>query len=583
MEEHLKSLRRGEEEGKLRKTESLRSKPVRPGRRGQHDIDELILAPTPPTQETIDRAEPGVLINALKQLRDPEGFAVNPGQDCDRFQRIVMFLQSLISRGHPRDPFIYECMVDAMADTKGSKEGLRRILVEMEEKGIPLSATICQSALAALAVHPSYALRQQVLDTMREFWYEMGKGSRENNLVAMLREGQYELAYDKLMGMLEEGQLFPLWLYDIFVLEFGNQGFLDEMISLLFRRKQAKGTDSVAVGLTYYCLDMCSRALHYQGTSYAWNSGVRDGIVNPSDGILENVLATAAREGDVSLAAEIHGIISGRRRVQIHHYDALAEAFVNDGDIKGALRILFIAKQNGLKVLRENTRVLYSAMVNNPEYLHDAHVAIRDLATKESVSVGAVSVVLEAAAKTGRDIVARTLYEDFKSLTGQRRGATIIEDMIINTDDADHRGAYIKDYNRLVPNDREPLGHLGPAYKKLINACLDFEEWDLAVRFAQAAFVEYDGFVKQEVPHWLKRLTTLCIQNKCKRIWRLHDECVRGGNQAAITHMQNVARKAREEARLEEEKEKEAGATLEASMPDEDVYAQTEQTGRGAG
>lgn len=561
MEEAMRTPRKDDEESKA--SQDGYSSPID----GRKDIDEIrrLLAPTPPTQDTLDKTTTEMLVKALKKIRAPEGFVARPGQDFDRFERIVMFVKSLISRGHPRDSFIYECMVDAMADPKGSSEGLRRILVEIEQRDIPLSAAMCEGALAALAVHPNYALRQQVLNTMQEFWFTTEKGARDHILLAMLREGQYERAYDDLMSRLEHEQQFPLWLYDIFVLEFGNQGFLDEMIGLLFRRKQAKGSDGVAVSLTYYCLDVCSRALHYHGTSYAWSSCVRDGMVNPSDGILENVLATAAREGDVSLAAEVHGLIAERKRTQLHHYDALSEAFVNDGNINGALRILCIAKQNGQNVLRENTRAIYRALVNDPSLLNQAQTALHEFSKGDHIPVEALSVVLEAASKTGQTTLARRLYENFKTLTGQECGASTIEDMMINTDDAYHCQTYVKDYLRLVPENHKPLGRPILAYKELVNACLDAQECDLAVRFAEAAFMGFDGFSKREVPSWFGRLTTLCIETQSKAIWRLHDECMRGGNQYAVARIQKAASKARDEARLGEEREQHVAATLQAT------------------
>ena len=514
---------------------------------GTQRIDEVLLAPTPPTPEKLDNQPLDVIVGALKRLRTPGGYQVNPGQDCDRYERILLLVRRLIARGHPKDSFVYECLVDAMADPKGSAKNLRKLLQEMEEVGIHPSAQICRSASAALAVHPSYALRQQVEDTIESFWHTALP--KENTLVAMLREGQHELAYDKLMSMLESGQEQPLWLYDIFVLEFGNQGFLDEMLSLLVRRKQsklAKARDEVATALTYYCLDICSRALHHQGTSYAWNICVKEGVLNPSDGMLENVLATASREGDVSLAAEVHGIISERKRVQIHHYDALTEAFVNNGDIKGAIRILAIMKQSGLSVLRESTRSLYDALLSNPQLLESAHNVLLESAKKDQIPLGVLSVVLEVASKSGQNATARSLYESCEALTGQKPSAQMIEDMIINS--TGPKRPYFDDYKSTIPDDHKPMGRLAPAYTKLIHQCLDCEEWDLAIRFAEGSFLEYRGYSQHHAPIWLNRLTTLAVENQIKGIWRVYDECVRGGNHVAARLIRNVAQRVREQA-----------------------------------
>lgn len=519
----------------------------------RRNLDELLLAPTAPKESTLEEISTADLKMALEKIRLPQGYSVH-GQVFDRHERIHQLVDYLIrSRGLPLDSFVYECKMDAMIDPKGSARAIRALMKSMGEQGIIPTMRICQSALAALAVHPDYALREQVLDTMGEYWFGLDLVNEQHVVLGMLRDGQYELAYDKLMGFVEEGARIDLWTYDIFIMVFGQQGFLDEMLQLLLRRKQAQGSGNVVLSVLYYVLDICSSAAHYQGTIFAWNATVRNGLVMPSDGILENVLATAAREGDVELATEVHSIISGRSRVQIHHFDALIEAFARDKNIPGALRVLSIMQRNGLPILRENTRPIYEALRNNKALLEEAETTIRKSAIEGPVHSGIVSVVLEAMVKTGGTATAMPLYKDVESLTGSLPTAVMIQDMIINSENFDHTRACLGDYRDYISSQEQPPPRLPMAYNKLISACLDFKELDLAFRFAHGAVRTKHS--KSVEPIWLKKLTTVAIQVEDGRIWELYDSFRDSGNKDATSSMKRLSRLMRTARRARERKD----------------------------
>ena len=515
-------------------------------------LDDVLLAPTPPTESTLDGIATEELVIALKKIRDPAGYSLH-GQEFDRHGRILQIVGHLVgTRDLAVDVFVYECVMDAMIDPQGSAEAVRALFNRMDKEAMIPTETICRSALAALAVHPDYALRKQVLDTMRERWFHVDTPADQNFMLGMLRDGQYELAYDRFMGSVERGERIDLWAYDIFIMVFGHEGFLDEMMQLLYRRKHAKGSDPVAMSLTYYALDLCSSASHYQGTTFAWNSLVRNGQLQPSDGILENVLATAAREGDVNLATEVHGMISARSRVQIHHYEALIEAFARDGNVSGALRILCIMEQSGLTVFRENTRAVYEALRQDAGRVRDAEAVLRDMAASGRVPLGAISVVLEAKAKLlGRE-AASSLYDDVQNLSGREPSATMIQDMIINSKKTERTAALLNDYKEKISVHEKPPARLPGPYSKLISACLECKELDLAMRFGDQALLPQPS--RTEVPPWLRKLTEAAIAAEDGRIWDMFDRFKEAGNTAAVETMQRMSRLMQLARRMQDKK-----------------------------
>jgi hypothetical protein len=503
------------------------------------------------------------------KIRAPEGYSVH-GQVFNRHERIIQIVNHLVQkRDVPVDIFTYECMMDAMVDPQGSAKGARALLKEMEQEKMPLTDTICRSALAALAVHPDYALRLQVLDYMKEHWLTLGLGDLAYNLLGLLRDGQYELAYDSLMGSIGEGTHLDIWLFDVFVVVFGHQGFLEEALQILVHRKQARGSGLEALNLTYYVLDVCSAGNHYQGTIFGWNALVRNGSLQPSDGILENVLTTAAREGDTGLAAEVQSMISSRSKVQIHHYDAVVEAFVNGKDMAGAIRVLCIMAANGLPVSRENTRSIYKALCKNKAMITDAENAVRDMAEMKPVPLGAVAVVLEALVKKKGTVAAMPLYTDTPRLCEKDPSAAMIQDMIINSQIFDHTRTCLQDYKLMIPAQEKPPARLPMAYNKLITACLDFHELDLAFRFVGNA--RLDQSTSGREPVWLKRLTERAMAAEDARIWRLFDVFAKAGNRQAMDCISRVSRLSRMAKRKRDKEKEEAEANVDAKPILDDV------------
>jgi hypothetical protein len=559
---HRKPQSAGNRETELREAAPhIASQEARDRKKLGKTLDETMMAPTVPTEKTLGDTSIEDLQMTLKKIRDPAGYSVH-GQVFNRYGRIILIVEHLIKvRGLPADRFMFECMMDAMIDPQGSAEGIRVLFKEMHKHNIFPSETICRSALAALAVHPDYALRQQVLDTMKRHWFRIDTADEQNIILGMLRDGQHELAYDKLMGLIGRRERIDLWFLDIFVFVFGHEGYLDEMLQVLYERKRAKGTDKVAMNLIYYALDQCSSASHYQGTAFAWNAVVRNGQLKPSDGILENVLATAAREGDVELATEVHSMISKRSRVQIHHYEALVEAFARDKNIAGALRILSIMEQSGLTVFRENTRAVYEALRQDRTLLADAETILRDMANTDRVPMGAISVVLEAKAKELGSEAASELYDDVQRLSGREPSATMIQDMIINSSTEDKTRAFLDDYKEKISVHENPPARLPMPYNKLISACLDFKELDLAMRFAHQT-LDHGGGAEAlgTPPPWLGMLTEAAIGAEDRRIWEVFDKLKKAGNKDAVDSMRKMLKLAQLARRVQDKNSNKAAA-----------------------
>ncbi|KAH8131223.1 hypothetical protein LI328DRAFT_16667 [Trichoderma asperelloides] len=513
---------------------SPRTGEVQPGEDGHPKLrswKERLLASTAPSEEMLKASTVEEIFAALNSLRETRDRTSANVPEIDQHLRIVQLVQHLLQvENQPITPFIYECLMDAMAHRRGSVDGVRRLLVDMVEQGIKPTAELCNGALRALMNHPDYMLRQDILNIMQEYWFTIDTPVKQTVIVGMLRDEQYELAYARLTELIEQGARIDPWVYDIFILVFGKLRFLDEMLQLLYRRKNIGGsTDPTVITLTYYALDMCSQAYHHAGTLFGWLSVVQNHLVQPSDGIIENILGTAARNADAQLATEALDLISQRTRAQSHHYEAVVEAFIGSGDLAAAIRTLCIMRDSGIRISRANTRTIYKTLMSRPELLEGAEEVVREAARARPVHRAIVAVVIDSIAQIHGSEKALPLYRDLPTLCGaESLNATMAQDLIIYSAEEATAEVLTKEYKDHVAENQDPIRSVS-TYNLLITKCAEAGEMDLAFRFTKQAMVA--GITKSRSSRWISALVEQAITREDSRIWPIVDSLLSSGEE----------------------------------------------------
>lgn len=507
---------------------------------------ERLLAKNRPNDGTLRSSSVKEIIAALELLQTPDLHLHEYLEGHFRTMQLVNHL--LQERNYAPTLFIYECMMAAMAYPDGSATGVRRILRDLPAQNLRPSATICHYALAALAIHPDYELRQQILGIMKEYWFPMNLSTRQNVVLGILRDQQYELAYLRLTELIREEVRVDLWVYDIFIMVFGRLGFLDEMLSLLHLRKDADEEDAMVPNLLYYTLDVCSQAYHHHGTTFAWLSAVKTSKLQPSDGITENVLATASRHGDVGLATEALEILSDRARVRDFHYEATAEAFVESGDIQGAVRIFCIMKRSGYTVGTENVTTFCQALSKDAQFVVAAETAMRSLYRDNDIPLALAGAVVAAKAEARGSEQAMILYRDIPLLCGAPPTPAMAQDMISHSSIPETRQELIQEYKTMVGDDagEAPPLRTPRLYVALIPKLVDANELDLAFTLASQAASAAIPTQADAMPQlWIKPLVDAAVAREDGRIWALMDVLEERGDAAGVRAMRWALRHAK--------------------------------------
>ncbi len=172
------------------------------------------------------------------------------------YHKITDLVDYLITeRGQKPILLYYDALIRANADaTHGSAKVVGRLLDEMKELNIEGDAALFQAVLMALAIHPDYLIRNEVMQEMKERWFGLSPEGWHWLVVGLIRDRQYEMAMDKLEQMQSDQIRIQPWLYDIFTFQLCEVGELDEAFKLLkYRWDHERGEISPSVW--YYLLE----------------------------------------------------------------------------------------------------------------------------------------------------------------------------------------------------------------------------------------------------------------------------------------------------------------------------------------
>jgi pentatricopeptide repeat protein len=114
--------------------------------------------------------------------------------------------------------------------------------------------------LQALATHPDYMLRNEILMSLKDHWFELRISGCHDLVIGLLRERQIELAIDKVEQMRKQKMKVEGWLYNLLVYYLCNLKEFDEVIRFL--RIMIDEGITIRPTLWYYVLDTAAQACH---------------------------------------------------------------------------------------------------------------------------------------------------------------------------------------------------------------------------------------------------------------------------------------------------------------------------------
>lgn len=279
---------------------------------------------------------------------------------------------------------MYNAILHSFAsDSNGTAGKVRKVLDEMgfwtEEDSmsgkakIELDARGCECVLEALAVHPDYLLRAEILEYMKTRWFPLTPRGEHYVVAGMLRERHFEHALEMLEDMANRRIKIENWLFHKAMWMLLEHGEVEEAFHVLnlknslHRQSQGLQPQRLSNALWVALLDAASRqqlvsnsslfqhstlmTTQYDASKMIWINQVQPGYLKPGTGACLSVLAVAARHGDVPLSTDVFRLLTERGTIfTTHHYELLVQTYLNAEDLSAALSVILIMADANIKV-----------------------------------------------------------------------------------------------------------------------------------------------------------------------------------------------------------------------------------------
>ncbi|RYP44600.1 hypothetical protein DL768_008949 [Monosporascus sp. mg162] len=549
-------------DGYVKKTDRARAQYIKRVAKRSPWVPETLFHGPDVSTERLDGVPTRTIYEALRELQNIE----------DSYGSVVRLVEYLVKeRGEQPNELLYECLIRANVDPKhGSAEVAGSLVKEMIEKGIQTSPRIYQALLEVTAVHPDYILRSSALRDMKNRWYSPNLDGLTSIIVGLLRDGQYELALEKLEELYKSSVTNPPWLYHIFIYIFGELGFHDESFQILQHQIKVYGPNQLMMTWSFL-LDVYSRDAFYPGITYIWDRMVTPGLLNPPDGTAVNVLNTASRHGNAALVTSVMRLLTERgRRLDLHHYEALIDAHTLHHEVRKAFTVLCIMRRAGLAPDSSSTRSIYRMLRESPSATDEALSVLQELRQQYQVPIAAFNVVLEAT----------VLHYGFKRAFDLYRAVR----RICADDGPDLRTFHVllrrcalrKSMNFLLDEmqtfgvrpDRE-------AYDQLIRICALQDDYEPAFKYLERITQSSVGETAAAGSgSWMSRASALalarrCVQAQDARVRLIMDECRRRGMSidADVRKLVERAQKGTELQQKQQQQQRQEGGKGEEVTP----------------
>jgi hypothetical protein len=174
----------------------------------------------------------------------------------DRCRELAEYM--VTNRKDPPLQSIFQALLTVNSSPEGSTADIIHLIDQMKDLNLPISEMECNSILRALAVHPDYILRTEILQYMERSWIGLNDLSHHLVVASMVRELHLERALEELEIMYDAGLDIKAWLYDLIVTVLVNLNEFEEALRVLRMRLEDKGS----TGLTALWTHMLDKAAH---------------------------------------------------------------------------------------------------------------------------------------------------------------------------------------------------------------------------------------------------------------------------------------------------------------------------------
>jgi len=220
------------------------------------------LSKRPSPQSSPNHEAPGLVHLPTVELYDRLRRLGGAGKHDD----VMSIVRILIKDRRERpDIRMYSAVIHSFVNPEEGTAGkVKRVLDEMGEFGVELDAWGCHCVLEALAVHPDYLLRNEILEYMTERWWSLTDRGHNTVVAGLLRDRHFEMALEKVQEMVARRVKVEDWLWDKMMWMLLDFGEVEECYQVLLLRRN-NGSDKLNPALWTQFLDRAA-SMHHVGS-----------------------------------------------------------------------------------------------------------------------------------------------------------------------------------------------------------------------------------------------------------------------------------------------------------------------------
>ncbi|CAI6334148.1 unnamed protein product [Periconia digitata] len=339
----------------------------------------------------------------LVQLPTPELYErLRIDGAAGKFDNVMNVIRVLIKdRNEVINSHMYTAVLHSLANCENGTGGkIRKVLEEMRESSVELDGRGAECVLEALAVHPDHLLRTDILDYMRERWFNLSDRAHNFVVAGQMRERLFEQALERLENMVKEGIKVEAWLWDMAIWLLLEYKEPEEAFYVLRLRQNVEGYNvKLSHVMWLQLLDAASKRNLTDGVKMIWDTQVISGYLKPPTGTCLNVLSVASRSGNIALATDVFRLLTERNTpFTSHHYEALIECYLTASDLPSALSVILIMHDSGLRVTLDSLHPLYTHLTTStPTLPLEAFTHLQSQATAgKKIPLAAINTCIQA-------------------------------------------------------------------------------------------------------------------------------------------------------------------------------------------
>ena len=187
--------------------------------------------------------------------------------------------------------------------------------------------------MQVLAVHPDPLLRQSTIQKMRREWAPMSPLARQNNVAALIREGQLEAGQAELAQLESDSIEIPLWLRTVLCHAMCQEKEFELLLHIFYDYHDRHIELPRPTWL--YILHETLAAGHLPTTDWIWQKHVEPMYIMPDADCCIRTLTLAIREQHLQLADNALEVLESIAPEQAKHCrDTVESAYSATGKVR---------------------------------------------------------------------------------------------------------------------------------------------------------------------------------------------------------------------------------------------------------